>query len=462
MKKSGFAPLAAAALLAVLSPGCQKKTGASAVEAREGSGEPVRDLGGIEIVIGNWWADYDVSAYKPNSGEAERTLKWRREIQRKYNFTMREVNIADWGQMQELVSTSIMAGDPAARIFALQPDWAMALCGHGLFYPVSGCPSVDFSAAAAVNWNQNTREAFTFNGETYAFSVGYGSSSRAVGLYFNKRLFREAGIDPDLPYDLQKEGGWTWDVFLDLCKKFTRDTNTRGVKDAWPLAAFSSDTLFAIIGSNGAQYVDKDSTGKLVNATGRPEFLEALQFGSRLFREGVLMPQPEDSGWDWFVDAFHDGKAAMRVAGQYVVNELGGMADDWGFVLFPRGPRSPVYRALVDENVFVIPSTVSPEDADSILFAYSLWMSPAPGNEDPDMWKAGQYPNYRDRRAVDETLSMLRDPAFTRMPYNVLVPGFKPGDIAWNMWVEGSDPARLIESVSQSYDDIISKANEGN
>jgi ABC-type glycerol-3-phosphate transport system substrate-binding protein len=415
----------------------------------------------MDIVIGNWWADYDTAVYKPDSEEAERTLRWRREIQRDYNFTMREANLASWGQMQELVSTSIMAGEPAARIFALQPDWAMALCGHGLFYPASDCPGVDFSDTSVVNWNQNTREAFTFDGKTYAFSVGYGASSRAVGLYFNKRLFEEAGIDGDLPYDLQKEGGWTWDVFLGLCRRLTRDTDNDGRIDTYALAAFSSDTLFAIMGSNGAQYVDKDSSGKLVNATGRAEFLQALQFGGRLSMEGVLMPQPEDSEWDWFVDAFREGRAAMRVAGQYAAGELRDMADDWGFVLFPKGPRSSNYAALVDENVFVIPSVFSPEDADNILFAYSLWMTPAPGNEDPDMWKAGQYPIYRDRRAVDETLSMLRDPAFTRMAYHMLVPGFRPGDIAWNMWNGEYDPARLVESVSRSYDDIINRANNG-
>ncbi|MDR3174605.1 MAG: extracellular solute-binding protein [Treponema sp.] len=454
MKKCGFALLASTVVLIALFPGCRKKA-----EGAGQSGEPVRDLGGIEVVIGNWWAGYDTASYKPNSAEAERTLAWRREIQRKHNFTMREVNIANWGQMQELASTSIMAGDPAARIFALQPDWAMALCGQGLFYPAGDCPSVDFSDTGAVNWNQNTRAAFTFNGKTYAFSVDYSASSRVTGLYFNKRLLGEAGLDPELPYDLQKGGGWTWDVFLDLCKKLTRDTDGDGLKDTYALAAFSSDTLLAIIGSNGAQYVDKDSTGKLVNATGRPEFLQALEFGSLLFLEGVLMPQPEDSPWNWFMDAFRDGKAAMRVAGQYAVSELRDMADDWGFVMFPRGPRSSGYLALADENVFAIPSVVSPEDADNILFAYSLWITPAPGNGDPDMWKTGQYPNYRDRRAVDETLSMLRDPAFTRMAYNALVPGFKSSDIAWNMWNEGLDPPRLIESVSQSYNDIISKAN---
>jgi ABC-type glycerol-3-phosphate transport system substrate-binding protein len=52
-----------------------------------------------------------------------------------------------------------------------------------------------------------------------------------MALFFNKRLFREAGLDPNLPYDMQKAGTWTWSAFIDVCKKLTRDTNNDGRMD---------------------------------------------------------------------------------------------------------------------------------------------------------------------------------------------------------------------------------------
>jgi ABC-type glycerol-3-phosphate transport system substrate-binding protein len=417
------------------------------------------NLSGSNVVIGNWWDDWDVTTRKPASAEEERTLEWRTKIQKDYNFKIREANIAGWAEMQELASTSIMAGSPAASIFVLQPNWALALYNQSLFYPVSDT-GVDFSAISPVIWNQAVKETFTFNGKVYAFAVGYGTSQHGSGVYFNKRIFQEAGINPELPYDMQKAGTWTWDAFLDLCKRLTRDINNDGIIDTYALTAdLSTDILETVVASNGAQYVDKDATGKFINATGRPEFLQALQYCVQLKNEGVLMPRPADSEWNWYQPMFHDGRVAMRISAQYVAGELGDMADDWGFVLFPKGPYVSDYRYSEDENVYVIPRTFSAADANKIMQAFILWSTPAPGNDGPDAWKAGQYSRYRDARAVDETLTMMREPSRIMMKYASLIPGLNTGDIAWNMWNEGQDPAQLIESVSQSWNSIISEAN---
>jgi ABC-type glycerol-3-phosphate transport system substrate-binding protein len=258
---------------------------------------------------------------------------------------------------------------------------------------------------------------------------------------------------------LQKSGQWTWDAFIDLCKKLTRDTNNDGITDTYALATFSKDTTDAIVVSNGARYFDKDATGKFVNATGRPEFLQALQFVVRLNREGYLMPQPPNAEWNWFVSAFHDGKAAMRVGPEYVSGELQDMVDDWGFVLFPKGPRVTDYKYNADENVYVIPRTFTPEQADKILYSLYQWLTPAPGNDAPDAWKGGQYNRYRDARAVDETLTMLRDPKYSMMAYNAFIPGTDTANISDTIWVEGADPAQLIESISQPWNNAVNQVN---
>ena len=42
----------------------------------------------------------------------------------------------------------------------------------------------------------------------------YGMSTEMeprAGIFYNKRLFEEAGISADEPYDLQAKGEWTWD-----------------------------------------------------------------------------------------------------------------------------------------------------------------------------------------------------------------------------------------------------------
>jgi len=421
-----------------------------------------KDIKGLDITIGNWWEDYDTNTFKPKNDTEELTLEWRKKIQKDYGFTIREKNIASWNEMPQLAATSIMSGKPAAQVFVLQPNWAMALKAQNLIYPVTDNGAVDLrkpapvaKGALPVEWNQATLDTFNFSGKSYSFSVGINLTNAQV-IFFNKRLFREAGLDPNLPYDLQKAGTWTWDRFLQICKQLTRDINNDGIIDTYALPRdLSTEILDAIVSSNGAQYITKNAkTGKFENATGTPAFLEALQFAIRLNNEGVMKPRPDKTNWDWYKSEFADGKVAMRIDESYVWNELGNMKDDWGIVLFPKGPKSSTYRVFTRENVMVIPATYSKDEVEKIMFALQLWYTPV--NDD---WKSGLYNTFRDSRAVDETVALIRDTKLHMVKNFALVAGLNRGDIAWEMWYHEGDPAQLIESVSQSWNAIISDSN---
>jgi len=419
------------------------------------------DLKGQDIVIGKWWGpDYDVNTVKPNNAVEEQVLAWRTKIQKDGGFTMREKEVATWNDMQSVAATSTMTGSPAAHVFYMEPGWAMALHAQGLLYPVGDNKAVNFKkaqpaakGAAVVPWSQGAIDSMTFGGKIYGFAEGINITNTQV-IFFNKRLFREAGLDPDLPYNMQKDGSWTWDAFLDVCKKLTRDTNNDGRMDTYAMAMdLSTEMLDAIISSNGAQYVTKDSSGKFVNATGKPEFLEGLQYAIRLKNEGVLKPRPANTNWDWYKSEFTDGRVAMRVEESYVYQELGNMRDDWGMVLFPKGPRTKTYTVYSRDNIMVVPSTYKPDQVDKIMQAVALWFTPQ-----SDDWKSGLYNSFRDSRAVDETIGLIRSIPHTTKNYRY-IKGLERGDIAWNMWFHEGDPAQLVESVSQSWNAIIKDSN---
>jgi len=426
------------------------------------------DVKGMEVIIGNWWAEYDVTTRKPQNDSEEKLLNQRKKLMQENGVTIKEKDVSDWNGMQQKAVISTMSGKPEAQVFFLQPNWAMAMRARGLLAPLNVSKVVDIKnpqpidkGYLPVEFNQPTIDSFTFDGKPYAFSVGINLNNFQA-LFFNKRLFREAGVDPNLPYDMQKAGTWTWAAFIDLCKKLTRDTNNDGKMDTYALPSdLSTEILDAILSSNGATYVDKDpKTGKFVNATGRPEFLEALQFAIRLKNEGVLKPRPDGSNWDWYKSEFIDGKVAMRIDESWVANsdsnELSKMKDDWGMVLFPKGPKSTTYRVYSRDNLMVIPATYKPAEVEKILWAVALWYTPVDNN-----WKAGQYSYFRDPRAVDETLALARDPKITMTKYFSYINGLERGDIAWNMWfLDGKQPAQLIEEVSQDWNAKIAEANK--
>jgi hypothetical protein len=76
-----------------------------------------------------------------------------------------------------------------------------------------------------------------------------------------------------------------------------------------------------------------------------------------------------------------------------------------------------------------------------------------------DDWKTGTYPAFRDRRAVDETMAMIRNPRYSAFRYHILIPGFNRGEISGQMWWYDGEPAQLVESVSQNWNNLIMDAN---
>jgi multiple sugar transport system substrate-binding protein len=427
-------------------------------------------LRGKSYIVGNWWHSYDTKATPPTnqwvgSEYQEKQLDYRKRLLQQYNFTMIDKNIASWNEMPQISATSIMAGKPAATIFVLQPDWALALYRQNLIYPVGKSKAVDWKATTPIEWNRSVTSAFTFkNGRTqdaYAFAEGYGGSQHAACVFFNKRLFREAGLDPNLLYDLQKSGQWTWDKFLEIAKKLTRDINNDGIPDTYAMPAdLSTEILDAFVSGNGAMYVDKDKNGLLVNASRRPEFIQAVQFYMEVRDAKVMKPKPpgENTPWNWHIPEFNDGKVAMRIDQQYLAtNDLRNMKDEWGMVLPPKGRNTKVKNYVVfnDENVRVIPAKgYTDAEIDAIIWAYQAWVTPPDDN-----WRLAEYPNYRDRRAVDETIALIRNQSLWQWKYHLHVPGLNRGGIAWEIWWHDGQPAQLVEKVSNNWNALIADAN---
>lgn len=416
--------------------------------------EPEMDLGGMEIIIGDWWSSQEPAA--PTTAQEEATLAYREEIQKKYNFTMKQVAIADWDTMQETFTTSTMAEDPAAHVFIMAPNWIAQPLANGLVYDLATLENFDFSES---KWNMSVINQLTYDDSIYGMATG--KPEPRLGVFWNKRLFEEAGLDPNLPYDLQKSGEWTWEKFEELCKTLTIDNNNDGTIDSYALASFSVDFFRGAVTSNNARFIGRDDKGKFYNATSESNFLEALQWAVGLIEKGYEMPTPADANWDWFVSAFHDAKVAMTFAEQYKTGTWDDMEDDYGFVLPPKGPKSDNYMVYFSDNIAIIPSCFDKETAEKIAFAYNLWTNPTPGYEDEEEgWKDYYYTRFRDERAVDETLAMMYESATVNNDYLLNVYGTSFGDIAYDVYALGSTPAEKIEAVSGTWQALIDDANK--
>lgn len=99
---------------------------------------------------------------------------------------------------------------------------------------------------------------------------------------YNKTMFEEAGIpipDPDEPY--------TFEEWLDVAKKLTKDTDGDGELDQWGTGLNINWSLQAFVWSNGGDWLSED--GKTVTVD-TPEFAEALQFMADVEQKHKVTP----------------------------------------------------------------------------------------------------------------------------------------------------------------------------
>lgn len=416
----------------------------------------VYDFKGLNVVIGDWWSNKD----NPPASKADEDLyAWRQWSNSTYNMNVVVDGVTSWGGNPQFVTNYCITGDDSDEtkyVFTIDGRSALTGVRANLFYDLSKIKSVDYHNDKV--YEQGTVAKLQKGSSFYAFN--FGKPEPKCGMFFNKRILQENGIDPELPYDMQKDGTWTWDSFEELCKKLTRDTDNDGVIDQYAMASFNSEFSYIALDSNNAFLIGRDDNGKYYNAAGSDNAMEAWNWIQYMFATYQL-PQPEGGNWDYFYTAFINGECAFLADHEYnaqLNGKFSEMADDFGFVCFPLGPHGPkTYRTQHDNNMIVMPSCYSAETAEKVAKAIDLFAQPTPGYDGPDSWKESYYACFRDSRAVDETLVLM---AATPNPrFDTLISGLSQGDMVWGITGGWLSPQEAYEGAKNVWQGLIDDCN---
>ncbi len=414
----------------------------------------VIDLGGMVIVVADWWSS-DWHNSTPNTFEEEERFYYRTWLEETYNFKIYSDAVSTWASSPEDFVNFATSGGEENYVWLLRSNAILGPMQSGLFYDLSTLDAFDFEEE---KWNGIVRDLLTKDGAIYGMRAEAAEPRK--GIFFNKRLLQEAGVDPESLYDMQADGTWTWEAFEELCEKLHRDVDNDGVIDKYAIKSFSSHFFPAALVSNGIGFVMVDEEGKYYNAAETDAFLEAANWAMDMFVK-YDMPSPEGANWDYFEPAFVNGEVAMTCHEDYAAGQtFANMADDFGFVMFPKGPRAETYMFSPTDNVLVIPACYDAERAAKIAFAYNLYTDPTPGFEDSEDWKAGYYAKYRDLRAVDETLELMRQPEHQFVWYTDMIAGYDLGpDWIWEVSAGNVTPAERGEAMRGTWNAYIDAAN---
>ncbi len=223
--------------------------------------------------------------------------------------------------------TAHKAGDPPVTSVLLSTDM-FTLIDEDAIVPIDAvATSADDRA-----WLKNFFPAFMMNSQTGGKVWGVPFQRSTVVLYWNKDLFKEAGLDPNRPPA-------SWKEMLAYAQKLTK-RDASGNTAQWGIQVPSSGFPYWLF-----QGFTTQNGVELMNAAGdttyydKPEVIEALQFWVDLGRKHRVMPQGVVEWGTTPRDFFERKIAMMWTTTGNLTNVKNNAKFDFGVAMLPAGKR---------------------------------------------------------------------------------------------------------------------------
>lgn len=238
---------------------------------------------------------------------------------------------------------SMLAANVAPDVATVNPNRFVVFASRGALRPLEEFPDLNGPVVDLKGRYQNLVHAYRREGKLYALPRDIACSAY---LYYNKRLFREAGI----PYP---DGSWTWDTrvrpelrekdFVWVVSQLTkrkpgvRKPYRYGLATAWP--QLWMETLLM---SSGVRMWNDDAHPTRLYLDD-PKVVEIFQFAADCLNRHHWMPSSMDvtlGSGSTMQDEFRKGRVAMLQSGAWEVKDMRRkMTDDWDIAPFPRFAR---------------------------------------------------------------------------------------------------------------------------
>ena len=358
------------------------------------------DFGGRVFRIGSY---YDMTP-DPQSNAVNAALSERiAYVEEHYNCTIEFVDLGE--DYVDDYTTSVLAGDPVCDIgYAITTTVLPTLIDGGIAYPISDLGVIDFDS---YKWRPDVIEAGYYKGKNY--TLGINDPEIRYGIFWNKTLFDEYGL-PDL-YELYENDEWNWDKFKEIAQMANVDKDNDGTIDIYGFNA-RADLGWCYLYSNEAYIAAKTDTGMTVdlNDSRIVEALTAYQDFTTTVDYRPLNPEVDD--WDSLILSFVNGNSMMCleefwISYMYLSPVTGtAMADDWGWVPFPKGASAEEYSCYGKENGcrIILNGVDNPEE---VALVYDLITDIADTNEEWDNLLEDQLENWCDDLQTMENVTYI-------------------------------------------------------
>ena len=186
--------------------------------------------------------------------------------------------------------SALSSGEPAQLAVMFSID-AYDLIEQDHVVPFDSIQGVD------KEWLNSFYPALTANGKIEGKTWGIPFQRSTIVAYYNKDMFRAAGLDPESPPK-------TWDEMISMGKKLTKD-GTSGIMI--PSTGYPYWMFQALAIQNGKELMSNDG---LTTYFDDPAVVDTLKFWKSLSQEHGVMPKGTVE-WGTLRQAFLEGQTAM-------------------------------------------------------------------------------------------------------------------------------------------------------
>lgn len=331
---------------------------------------PEQTFGGYEFTFllkgenYNEWASFDIASEGEN-GDIINDSIFRRNV---YVEDTYDVKIG-WNLHSDPIGTykkSFNAGDTAYDLVMPALPEAAKLAAEGMLYDMNEMPYTDLSA---IWWDQQAVKELSIGGKLYYCTgdLSFTAIDTIWIMMFNKTLIKEFGLED--PYNIVKNGDWTYDKLEEMIKGVSRDLNNDGIINEFDFVGFvtpSDRYVRAMVLSGGESFTEKNAEDYFDFKQPNAKFLEIYDRTMQLMHDNpdVLdINRIKDQGSSYLTNKYFLAKTMFEENRILFFSEvmqniirLRQMDTDFGVIPLPKYSKE---QTFIPHYVFVDTTTVA-------------------------------------------------------------------------------------------------------
>ena len=289
------------------------------------------------------------------------TYKRNKYVEERYGITITATESSSTYETDAL--NSILAGDDAYDLIFAHSRAAFTYAVQGAAYNVNDIESIHLDKPW---WSKDIKNSCNVNGYLYVLDgdITTQGLGNAMSMFFNKNLFDELGFD--YPYELVKDGEWTFDEFAYLAKKGGKDLDGDGVitpeNDRFGFVTPEWEAPINILYTGGQKIYDKNEEGKLELTLYSNKTVDIFaDFFNLLENEACFLQETEGPNKYNGTNPFTDGRAMIYTSTLSSAKGYRNMEDDFGIIPYPKFDEEDEYATVINghAHLIIIPITVS-------------------------------------------------------------------------------------------------------